>query len=82
MKVRTFKRKDTPDPDPELFEKTRVKKGGWLEREVFPGEFEKDPPKGKIYDKLPFKMTLEAGKKYAWCTCGHSKSQVSFSICL
>ncbi|XP_063985588.1 uncharacterized protein LOC135166855 [Diachasmimorpha longicaudata] len=33
------------------------------------------PEKGKIYDKKPFKLTIEAGKKYAWCTCGHSKGQ-------
>jgi len=33
--------------------------------------------KGKIYDKRPLKIALEAGKKYAWCACGHSKSQVN-----
>ncbi|XP_015116653.1 CDGSH iron-sulfur domain-containing protein 3, mitochondrial [Diachasma alloeum] len=33
------------------------------------------PDKGKIYDKKPFKIRIEAGKKYAWCTCGHSKGQ-------
>ena len=40
------------------------------------GEFEVSPPKGKVYDKKPFPITLKAGKKYAWCVCGHSKSQV------
>ncbi|KAL5007101.1 hypothetical protein ScPMuIL_015907 [Solemya velum] len=40
-----------------------------------PGEYEVDPPKGKIFDKKPFKMELEAGKKYAWCTCGRSHRQ-------
>jgi hypothetical protein len=33
--------------------------------------------KGQIYDKRPIKFPLEAGKKYAWCACGRSKSQVS-----
>lgn len=32
--------------------------------------------KGKIYDKKPFKLMLKEGKKYFWCSCGHSKSQV------
>ncbi|KAK4302222.1 hypothetical protein Pmani_025672 [Petrolisthes manimaculis] len=31
--------------------------------------------KGKIYDKKPFKLTLQPGKPYLWCACGHSKSQ-------
>ncbi|KAK5638657.1 hypothetical protein RI129_012952, partial [Pyrocoelia pectoralis] len=30
---------------------------------------------GTVYDKKPFKITLEAGKKYFWCLCGKSKSQ-------
>ncbi|XP_074040179.1 uncharacterized protein [Leptinotarsa decemlineata] len=30
---------------------------------------------GIVYDKKPFKMTLEAGKKYSWCLCGRSKTQ-------
>ena len=33
--------------------------------------------KGRIYDKKPFKVHLIQGKKYAWCCCGWSKSQVS-----
>lgn len=34
------------------------------------------PPKGRIYDKKPFKMQVEAGKTYKWCSCGVSKTQV------
>ncbi|KAF5304661.1 hypothetical protein FQR65_LT18843 [Abscondita terminalis] len=30
---------------------------------------------GSVYDKKPFKITLEAGKKYFWCLCGKSKNQ-------
>ncbi|KAK4877811.1 hypothetical protein RN001_010317 [Aquatica leii] len=30
---------------------------------------------GTVYDKKPFKITLEAGKKYFWCLCGKSKAQ-------
>uniref|UniRef100_A0A2A4J499 Iron-binding zinc finger CDGSH type domain-containing protein n=1 Tax=Heliothis virescens TaxID=7102 RepID=A0A2A4J499_HELVI len=30
---------------------------------------------GVVYDKKPFKLTLEAGKTYHWCLCGRSKSQ-------
>lgn len=30
---------------------------------------------GMIYDKKPFKLRCEAGKTYAWCLCGQSKSQ-------
>ena len=47
-----------------------------MEREYFVGEFDLERPKGKIYDKQPFKIELEAGKLYAWCTCGNSKNQV------
>ena len=43
-----------------------------FEKAKFPGEFDFERPKGKIYDKKPFKITLEAGKKYSWCTCGRS----------
>ncbi|KAK3892641.1 hypothetical protein Pcinc_003530 [Petrolisthes cinctipes] len=31
--------------------------------------------KGKIYDKKPFRLTLQPGKQYLWCACGHSKTQ-------
>jgi len=29
----------------------------------------------KVYDKVPVKVELEEGKKYAWCTCGLSDNQ-------
>jgi len=47
-----------------------------MERESFPGEFATSPMHGRIYDKKPFPIYLEAGRQYSWCTCGHSKSQV------
>ncbi len=31
--------------------------------------------KGKIAGKTPIKVSLEKGKKYAWCSCGESKNQ-------
>ena len=34
------------------------------------------PPKGRVYDKKPFRMELKQDKKYFWCSCGHSKNQV------
>ena len=43
---------------------------------VVKGEHDVIPIKGKIYDKKPFPIKLQANKKYAWCVCGHSKSQV------
>jgi len=36
---------------------------------------EEDFPKGKICDNKPYKMYLEAGKRYYWCSCGLSKKQ-------
>ncbi|XP_054268442.1 CDGSH iron-sulfur domain-containing protein 3, mitochondrial [Macrosteles quadrilineatus] len=30
---------------------------------------------GQIYDKKPFKIHLQANKRYKWCTCGWSKNQ-------
>ncbi|ESP01575.1 hypothetical protein LOTGIDRAFT_99828, partial [Lottia gigantea] len=30
---------------------------------------------GKIFDKKPFQIELQAGKKYYWCLCGASKTQ-------
>ncbi|XP_050767852.1 CDGSH iron-sulfur domain-containing protein 3, mitochondrial [Gymnogyps californianus] len=33
------------------------------------------PPQPVIAAKQPFPVELKAGKKYAWCACGHSKSQ-------
>lgn len=35
------------------------------------------PENGAIYDKKPFRLTLEKGKTYSWCLCGKSKSQVN-----
>ncbi|KAK1160251.1 CDGSH iron-sulfur domain-containing protein 3, mitochondrial-like [Acipenser oxyrinchus oxyrinchus] len=29
----------------------------------------------KIAAKHPFKVDLEGGKRYSWCTCGYSKKQ-------
>jgi CDGSH-type Zn-finger protein len=31
--------------------------------------------KAKIAQKAPYEQEMEAGKKYAWCACGHSKNQ-------
>lgn len=31
--------------------------------------------KGHIAEKSPIAVELEAGKNYAWCSCGHSKNQ-------
>lgn len=33
------------------------------------------PPEAIIASKTPFKVELIAGKRYSWCTCGHSKKQ-------
>ncbi|XP_074892565.1 CDGSH iron-sulfur domain-containing protein 3, mitochondrial [Buteo buteo] len=33
------------------------------------------PPQPVIAAKQPFPVELKAGKKYAWCACGHSKNQ-------
>ncbi|XP_028269532.1 CDGSH iron-sulfur domain-containing protein 3, mitochondrial-like [Parambassis ranga] len=33
------------------------------------------PPDPVIPCKKPFKVELVGGKRYAWCTCGHSKKQ-------
>uniref|UniRef100_A0A8W7PX84 Iron-binding zinc finger CDGSH type domain-containing protein n=1 Tax=Anopheles coluzzii TaxID=1518534 RepID=A0A8W7PX84_ANOCL len=30
---------------------------------------------GVVYDKKPFRMELEEGKRYSWCLCGRSKGQ-------
>ena len=32
--------------------------------------------KGKVAGKVPFKYTIEKGKKYSWCSCGFSHTQV------
>ena len=41
-----------------------------------------EPPLGRVFDCKPVKMVLEAGKMYGWCTCGHSKKQVSLYLSL
>lgn len=46
----------------------------------FPNENSVEPLVGKIHDKKPFRMELQADKKYFWCVCGTSKSQV-FIFC-
>ncbi|KAG7238209.1 hypothetical protein INR49_031124 [Caranx melampygus] len=33
------------------------------------------PPDPVIPSKKPFKVELVGGKRYSWCTCGHSKKQ-------
>lgn len=44
---------------------------------IFPNEYSIDgPPKGRIYEKFPFKFTVEKDKTYFFCTCGFSNSQV------
>ncbi len=35
------------------------------------------PPQPVIPSKRPFKVELVGGKRYSWCTCGHSKKQVN-----
>ena len=29
----------------------------------------------RIASLTPFKVEVEAGKKYSWCSCGHSKTE-------
>ena len=54
------------------------KRQSHVEEPQFPDEYSLDgPPKGKSYDKKPFRLELTAGKKYSWCSCGHSHTQVS-----
>lgn len=38
------------------------------------------PPEPVIPSKKPFKVDLVGGKRYAWCTCGHSKKQVDLGV--
>ena len=53
------------------------------ERPLFVGEYSLDgPPKGRIYEKFPFKFTVEKGKVYQFCTCGYSNNQVILSFFL
>ncbi|XP_005098093.1 CDGSH iron-sulfur domain-containing protein 3, mitochondrial [Aplysia californica] len=37
--------------------------------------YSREPVKGKVFEKLPFRVKLEAGKTYSFCTCGYSKQQ-------
>jgi len=48
-----------------------------LETPKFPGEYVVGewPPKGRVYWKLPFKVKLQEGRIYKWCSCGASKNQ-------
>ncbi|XP_064617288.1 CDGSH iron-sulfur domain-containing protein 3, mitochondrial-like [Liolophura sinensis] len=59
----------------EDFDQEKYEKRVHPETPQYPQEYSLEPAKGKIYDKKPFKMTLTAGKKYSWCTCGTSKNQ-------
>lgn len=46
------------------------------EKPVFPDEYSLNgPPKGRVYEKSPFKFRVEEGKAYSLCTCGYSNSQ-------
>ncbi len=48
------------------------------ESPIFPNEYSLDgPPRGRVYDKMPFKFTVEKGKVYSLCTCGYSNNQVN-----
>lgn len=38
------------------------------------------PPEPVIPSKKPYKVELVGGKRYSWCTCGHSKKQVWSSL--
>ncbi|XP_077427766.1 uncharacterized protein LOC144055562 [Vanacampus margaritifer] len=33
------------------------------------------PPEPVIPSKKPFKVDLDGGKRYSWCSCGYSKKQ-------
>ncbi len=51
------------------------------EEALFPNEYALEgPPKGRVYEKQPFKFQVEAGKAYSFCTCGHNNSQVYFKL--
>lgn len=38
------------------------------------------PPEPVIPSKKPFRVELLGGKRYSWCTCGHSKKQVELPL--
>ena len=46
------------------------------EAPLFKNEYSSEQLMGRIYDKKPFKVKLEANKNYFWCVCGYSKWQV------
>jgi hypothetical protein len=49
------------------------------EEPLFPDEYSLNgPPKGRIYEKQPFKFRVESGKTYSICTCGYSNNQVIY----
>jgi hypothetical protein len=48
------------------------------ETEVFPNEYSLEgPPRGRVYEKFPFKFRVEKGKTYTFCCCGYSNTQVN-----
>merc|ERR1711894_800627 len=61
----------TNQPDPDIM--GREKKP--VEKIIHPRQYDLEPAKGKVYDKKPFRVTLQVGKRYAWCTCGFSRKQ-------
>ena len=67
-----------PVPDVDLEQRLMKERGGfnYSEREMFPNEFSDPHPKGRVYDKKPFRLILEANKPYYFCTCGQSRNQV------
>jgi hypothetical protein len=47
------------------------------EAPLFPDEYSLNgPPKGRVYQKIPFKFKVEKGKVYSYCTCGYANNQV------
>lgn len=54
---------------------TKKKERAHPETPKFPNEYSPEPLMGKIYDKKPFRLELQADKNYFWCVCGTSKSQ-------
>ncbi|XP_074487246.1 CDGSH iron-sulfur domain-containing protein 3, mitochondrial-like [Sebastes fasciatus] len=47
----------------------------WITAVASKVQFSTLPPKPVIPSKKPFKVELVGGKRYSWCTCGHSKKQ-------
>ncbi|RUS83280.1 hypothetical protein EGW08_008960 [Elysia chlorotica] len=74
-----YAEKDEPtlgdDPnDPEFIKYSQKPHPETLTRH-HPDMIANQPVKGKIFEKLPFRIFLEAGKSYFFCTCGYSKNQ-------